>query len=62
MSIHSIFAIIKKQVLMCNMFVIIYNLKNSARKTNQKLKAQQNKILPVNVHEVCRLVVLKLIF
>ena len=47
---------------MCNMFVIIYILKNSARKTNQKLKAQQNKILPVNVHEVCRLVVLKLIF
>ena len=47
---------------MCNMFVIIYILKNSARKTNQKLKAQQNKILPVNIHEVCRLVVLKLIF
>lgn len=50
----------KKQVFACHTFVI-YNLKCSLP---GKLTTNPNKtkIWPVSVHEVCRLVVLKLIF
>lgn len=59
MSVSPIIWYYKKQVFACNMFVIIYILENSLPEKKQN---KQTKSWPVNIHELCRLVVLKLIF
>lgn len=56
---HNYGAIENKYI--CNICVMIYILRSSARKKlSEKQPQQQN--CPVNVHEVCRPMVLKLIF